>query len=273
MREVSGEIDWREVLTGAADRAVHALRVLDADWGDETGWGADGTVTAAADKAAEDAALSYLAEAVPGATLCSEEAGVIEGAGDVLLIVDPVDGTNNAVRGIPYWAFSVAVVIEGTPVGGLVRNVPARHDLFGWVGEGADINGRPVTTSPVERLGDAVVCVQRPAEPSAFGIAQSVMAQVKLARLLGAAALDIAYVGAGVTDGYANPNTNPLFPFGEKVVDYAAGAVFLEVAGGVITDVEGNPLSFAPDLRAREPVVAGATPALHEALLGVLAAG
>jgi len=101
-------------------------------------------------------------------------------------------------------------------------------------------------------------------------VGRRIMSSAKLVRLLGAAALDIAYVGAGIVDGYANVNTNRLFPFGEKVVDFAAGAIILEANGGVITDTSGAPLSYDTDLKARIPVAAACSASLHEQLLAKL---
>ncbi len=264
---------WEALLRDAAGRAEEALGRLAAEaWAAETGWGADGTITAGADKAAEDALLGFLADAIPEASLCSEEAGVTEGASDVLLIVDPVDGTNNAVRGVPYWGISLGVVVGGEPVGGFVRNVPARDDLFAWAGHGATRNGRPVRPTDVTRMQDACVAVQRPVGPDAYEAARGVLLGTKVLRVLGASAVDVALVGAGALDAYVNVNTNPMLPFGDKVVDYAAGAVIARVAGAAVSDATGAPLRYDTDLLARTPVVAAATPALHEEILRALGA-
>lgn len=266
---------WHDVCTDAADAACAALRSLDPDtWADGVGIGADGTLTVEADRAAEAALLDVLDRRVPGAVVCSEEAGV-SGDGDVLLIVDPVDGTNNAVRGIPYWGLGIAVVVGGEPRHGFVRNVPARHDVFGSRGDdvGVTWSGRRVGTSRCTRLDEAVLASQRPAEPDALRRVERLFVRSRMTRLLGAAVVDLAYVACGVLDGYVNVNTDPAMGFGEKVVDFAAGAVLIEAAGGVVTDVAGAPLPFAPDLAARVPVVAAATPELHDALLDALADG
>lgn len=267
---------WHDVCVEAADAACAALRALDPDtWADDVGIGADGTLTVEADRAAEAALLDVLATRAPDTVICSEEAGV-SGDGDVLLIVDPVDGTNNAVRGIPYWGLAVAVVVDGEARHGFVRNVPARQDVFGTRGTG-DVgvtwSGRHVRTTRCTRLDEAVLASQRPAEPGALRRVEQLFVRSRMTRLLGAAVVDLAAVACGVLDGYVNVNADPAMGFGEKVVDYAAGAVLIEAAGGVVTDAAGAPLPFAPDLAARVPVVAAATPQLHASLLALLAEG
>lgn len=266
-------IDWRHVLGGAADRAQEALAALGHDaWADDMGIGADGTTTSRADAAAEAAALDFLIESVPGVSICSEEAGIHDGGGDTLLIVDPVDGTNNAVRGIPYWAFSVGVVVDGEPVAGFVRNVPAQVDYFACDGT-AFVGDDPVVAGDVTKLGDATLVLQRPAEPGALDLSRTLMASCTLARMLGAAALDLAAVGAGQAHGYVNANVSEGWPFGEKVVDYAGAAVFTAAAGGVVTDANGMPPSFEPDLAARTVIVSACTSELHAQLLEILNSG
>lgn len=265
-------VDWRAVCAGAADRAVESLAVLDpARWADQTGWGADGTATAAADLAAETAVVEALLTAVPSATVVSEEMGVLPGSGDTVFIVDPLDGTNNAVRGIPYWAVSIGILRGEDPAGGFVRNVGAQEDFFAWRGSGAWRGDRRAHVSSVTRLAAASVGLQRPAEPAAFARSRGLLLSAALPRILGAAALDMVHVGCGALDGYANVNTNRAYPFGERVVDYAAAAIFVQEAGGVTSDPDGEPLVFSPDLSARVPVVAAATPELHNAILAVLA--
>jgi fructose-1,6-bisphosphatase/inositol monophosphatase family enzyme len=96
---------------------------------------------------------------------------------------------------------------------------------------------------------------------------------VPTVRVLGAVALDLCLVGTGGLDGYLNPNASSTMPFGERVVDYAAAAVFTLAAGGVVTDAEGAPLTFPADPTHRSAVVAAGTPALHGELLSLLAAG
>lgn len=272
-------VDWPVMLSAAADHALAALESTDrSHWADEVGVGADGTTTAAADAAAEAALLEYLTEALPAATLCSEEIGVVEGRGrgagsGILLVVDPVDGTNNVLAGIPYWAVSIGVVIDGEAVGGLVRNGATGEDVFGWAGLGVRRGGRPAGTSAVTRLGDAAVALQRPADPRALERCRRIFAACRLPRLLGSAALDLALVAAGGLDAYANVNTDPALPFGERVVDYAAGATLVEAGGGVVTDANGDPVPLRADLGLRIPVVAAATAELHEDLLARLQSG
>lgn len=267
-------VDWPATLAAAADRAVVALGGLERDkWADDVGVGADGTTTAAADAAAEAALLAYLFDVLPAVTVCSEEAGVVGGGpgggpgSGVLLIVDPVDGTNNVLAGLPYWAVSIGVVIDGAGAGGLVRNGATGEDIFGWLGHGVRRRGRRVAASSVGRIGEASVALQRPADPAALERCRRLVAACRLPRLFGAAALDLAYVAGGALDAYANVNVDPALPFGERVVDFAAGALLCQAAGATVTDATGEPLPMEPDLALRAPIVAAATAPLHATLL------
>lgn len=271
--------DWRAVLGDAADRTVAALERLAADeWAEHAGYGADGSSTARVDKVAEAAALEYLADAIPGVTLVSEEAGLLRGTGDLMAVVDPVDGTKNALRGIPYWAFSVAVFRGGSPVAALVRNVPAGIDYTALPEAPPSTHlhaataGVRASPSTVTELARAAVSLQRPAYRDALPAATAILTRVPTVRILGAAALDLCLVGTGGVDCYVNPNVDDALPFGERVVDYAAAAVFVSAAGGVATDAWGEALTFPPDPAHRTSVVAAGNAALHTELLDVLTA-
>lgn len=268
--------DWQGILTGAADQVERALVGLKEEtWAESTGHGADGSPSARVDTVAEEAAMESIASRVVDVTFVSEEIGVVGGGGDLVVIIDPVDGSRNALRRIPYWAFSVAVFEGSVPVAALVRNVPAGIDYMavtGGSGGGlsSTVSGRTAGPSAVSSLRHAAVGIQRPAYPEAIGPVRALLMSVPTVRVLGAAALDVCLVGAGGLDGYLNPNTDPGMPFGERVVDYAAAAVFTVAAGGVVTDSGGAPLAFPPDPTYRSAIVAAGTPALHEELLALV---
>ncbi len=260
-------------MRGAADSAVDALSRLDRDdWHHEVGIGADGAPTSTADAVAEAAAIDRLMSGVPDAAICSEEAGLVGGGGDTLIILDPVDGTNNAIRGIPYWAVSIGVLRDGDPVAGLVRNVPSKQDHLVIVGEGAWRDGNPARPVTVASLGASTVAIQRSATADAAARATNLMMSVTTARVLGSAALDLVGVGSGQFHAYANVNTDLSKGYGEKVVDYAAAAIFSLYVGAVVTDASGRQVPFEPDLSRRVPIVAAANRALHDELLSLLAA-
>lgn len=257
-------VDWPVTLIGAADRAVAALEAMDpAHRADDAGIGADGTSTAAADAAAEAALLGFLAEEAPAAVLCSEEAGIVAGStggpgSGALLIVDPVDGTNNVLAGIPYWAVSIAVVIDGVGAGGLVRNGATGEDVFGWVGRGVRRGGRPVTTSAVR--GCRVLpsrCSDRPTRSPWRGAGGC--SPPRSCRACSVRPPSTSPSSRPGRSTVRNVNTDTSVPFGERVVDYAAGAVLVEAAGGVATGASGAALPLEPDLGRHSPVVAAGT--------------
>lgn len=268
------DADWGRILGHVADAVCQAVAELPhGDWAAYRKMGADGTATVALDDVAEQAAIVAVRHLIPGATFVSEEIGVIEGGGPATVIVDPIDGTRNALRKIPYYAFSAAVLCDGEPEAALVRNLPARQDHFAccdgarWV---ALRDGERVMASDVGRLADAAIVMQRPAEPGALARTEALLARVPTVRILGAAALDICAVGSGALDAYVNPNIDYRLLFGERVVDYAAAAIFVQAAGGVITDTVGNPVAFPTDVQHRVSIVAAATDELHAEILAVL---
>jgi histidinol-phosphatase len=117
---------------------------------------ADRTLVTQADREAEQAIVARLSAALPAVGFLGEEFGA-RGNQDRRWIVDPIDGTRNFTRGIPYWATLIALEEEGQVTLG-VAHAPATGDLL-WArrGHGAFANGRPLRVSAVDRLGAATM--------------------------------------------------------------------------------------------------------------------
>jgi histidinol-phosphatase len=116
----------------------------------------DQTPVTEADRGAEQAIVAHLRAAFPEVGFLGEEYGAQGGQGR-RWIIDPIDGTKNFIRGIPYWATLVALEEEGEVTVGVVH-APATGDLL-WAqrGAGAFANGRPLRVSTIDRLGDATL--------------------------------------------------------------------------------------------------------------------
>jgi myo-inositol-1(or 4)-monophosphatase len=224
-----------EVLDEAATAVRGALDALD-DWGPSGGKPGQYRL----DLAADAAALPVLHGA--GLTVLSEESGVSgDGPRGLLAVIDPVDGSTNAHRRVPFWSTSICVLDAEGPRVGLVLNHP-NGDRFAAVrGDGAEKGGTPIRTSGCQDLGVAIVGI------SGFPGTQPGWAQF---RALGAASLEFCAVAEGVLDAYLVAGRGTLYGW-----DYLAGLLICREAGAAVVDREGRDLVVRDDT-PRRPVVA-----------------
>lgn len=169
--------------------------------------------------------------------ILGEESGDIAGRGSSASrrrwIVDPLDGSFNCLRGIPFYGVSIALWDGDEPVLGVVYDV-ARSEMFtGVVGEGACLDGEPIHVSDVRTPDKAVLCAGFPVGADFTTAALTAYVEdvrtFKKTRMLGSAALSLATVAAGRADAY--------YERGIKVWDVAAGLALVKAAGGVIVTV------------------------------------
>jgi len=183
------------------------------------------------DKHSEDAIIEYLHKEVVFPIL-SEERGYIGETteGGYIWIVDPIDGSFNFFRDIPLCCVSIGLWQNKSPVLGAVYDFN-RNELFtGIVNEGAWLNGSDITPSNIKKKENAVLCTGFPVNTdfSIDGIGNFVfdIKAYKKVRLLGSAALSLAYVAAGRADAYYEKDI--------MLWDVAAGIAILSGAGGKI---------------------------------------
>jgi myo-inositol-1(or 4)-monophosphatase len=207
------------------------------------------------DLVADEAALGVLHGA--GLVVVSEESGrtvpprAAAGMSDLVVVVDPVDGSTNASLGIPWFATSLCVLDDDGPLVSLVVNQASGARYEAVRDGGALRDGHPIRPSGCTRIGTAVIGV------SGLPAGQPGWAQF---RALGAAALDMCAVAEGVLDGYRVAGGTALFGW-----DYLGAMLVCAEAGAVVGDVDGNELVVRDD-DARRPVVASGA-ALYEQLL------
>jgi myo-inositol-1(or 4)-monophosphatase len=192
-----------------------------------------------ADRASEALIVRRIREAFPRAAILGEESGTHAGSGDERFIVDPLDGTTNYAHRYPLFCVSIAYERAGIVEAGAVY-APALDELFtARRGAGATRNGRPIRVSPIERVADAMVCTgfnpARYARNGAYFAHLSDHAQAL--RRDGSAALDLAFVAAGVYDAF--------WEWDLSAWDVAAGALLIEEAGGRAAAIAGTPLDIA----------------------------
>jgi myo-inositol-1(or 4)-monophosphatase len=233
-------------LLGVLDEVATAVRAA-LDELDE--WGPSGVRPGQyrLDLAADAAALPILHGA--GLQVLSEESG-LTGAGDLLAVIDPVDGSTNAHRGIPFYCTSVCILDTEGPLVGLVVNQATGLRYAAVRGGGAERNGEPIAPSGCTELGHAIVSI------TGFPGSRPGWAQF---RAFGAAALEFCAVADGTLDAYTVTAGHTLFGW-----DYLAGMLICHEAGAVTRERDGADLCPRDDSR-RRPMVA-ATEALVDAL-------
>ena len=231
--------EWLGLLRSTADAVEAALAGFDR-WQD----GGERSDQYAVDQVADAAALSVLVET--GVGVLSEESGLRAGSGSETVIVDPVDGSTNASRGIPHYCISLCVVDGVVPVAGLVRHLVSGEEFTAAAGAGAHRNGQPIAPSGREHGARAVIGVSgRP----------GLELPVWQVRVLGSAALDLCAVACGRLDAYLDLNSN------HGVWDYAAGILICSEAGTWTGEAGGRDLFHLSHSERRGPIAAS-TPEL-----------
>jgi myo-inositol-1(or 4)-monophosphatase len=252
---------WLEICRAMRDGVVAAVSAVPRERrADELGRGAGGDLTVAIDRAAEDAALAVLdrlAAGGEGFTVVSEEIGERSygDGGRWRVVIDPIDGSLNAKRGLPIYALSVAVA-DGPAMAdvvlGYVYDLGNREEWIATRGGGASVNGVPLGAArPLERLQIVALEATRPehlvpAAAAMTGVAERV-------RVLGSLALALCHLADGRVDAVAS-----LRPRGARAIDIAAGQLLVREAGAAVAlpDVT-EPFGAAPlDLEGRSRIVA-----------------
>jgi len=171
------------------------------------------------------------------ARIISEEAELqIGGGSETRIIVDPLDGTNNMGRGFPLAAVSLAVsekpYFSGV-VAGLIMNLYTGETYSAERGSGALLDGRPISTSKVTSLGEALLSIDV-SKRGHIKPLEILLRRAQHLRQLGSAALSLSFVSEGVLDAYVDLR-NLI-----RITDVAAGLFILREAGGVIHVVGGS---------------------------------
>lgn len=229
-------------------------------WGRKVGKGADGTPTSLIDKIAEDAAMEELESLDPPLSVLTEERGYVNRGYSKVLVMDPVDGTYNAEKGIPFYSVSLAVAeksLEGV-THALILNIPANREYHAVAGQGAYCCGRRISVRPFRREDSLFVINLGWSAPGRWAMATL---RPKRSRSLGAASLEFALLAQGSADlvVYCFERGGAL-----RVVDVAAAYLLVREAGGRMVDDSLNPLRMPLSLRVRKNVIAFA----DEAVLG-----
>ena len=188
------------------------------------------------DVQAQELIGKLLLDQFPAHALYGEEGIAGDQSSDHQWIVDPLDGTVNYFYGIPHFCVSIALRLQREMVVGVIFD-PIRNEM--WTGQRGDVsklNGAPIHVSDRAELAEAVISIglAKTGETinTNFPLLQQMIHRVRKCRVLGSAALDLAYVASGRLDAYIET--------GISLWDIAAGSLLVENAGGTV------------DLRPRE---------------------
>lgn len=176
---------------------------------------------------------AFLAEESGRSHFVGGDAGGAPATGQRLWVIDPLDGTVNYANGIPVFCVSIGMVAEGRPVLGVIYD-PLRDELFSAIaGRGARLDGQPIRHPVKESLADLVVSLAISRRGSA-GRERAVRKRIRVSRVMGSAALALAYVGNGRFDAFAQSGGLSLWDI------CAAGLIALE-GGATVTTLDGGP--------------------------------
>ncbi|HXC57776.1 MAG TPA: inositol monophosphatase family protein [Steroidobacteraceae bacterium] len=213
------------------------------------------------DHAAEAAIIETLREYYPHHAFLAEESGA-SGEGDIVWIIDPLDGTTNFMHGFPTFAVSIACQMHGRMEHAVVYD-PMRQEIFTATrGAGAYVENKRLRVSRQRTLEGALIGTGFPYRDNLqlldpyMAMMKAVIQRASGLRRPGAAALDLAYVAAGRTDGF--------WEIGLKPWDTAAGTLLIREAGGLVATLDGG------EYKQNGNIVAG-TPRVFNELLETLA--
>ena len=251
-------------MTAAAQKAARGLK---RDFGEieqlQVSRKGPSDFVSAADVKAEKVLRQELLKARPRFGFLMEESGETKGEdGHHRWIVDPIDGTTNFLHGIPHFAISIGLEMDGDIIAGLVFNPIADEMYYAEKGKGAFLNDRRLRVSARDSLAAALLATGipfrgRPGHAPFLTELERVMPHVAGVRRAGTASLDLAYVASGRYDGYWEKGLQPW--------DVAAGILLVREAGGFISDFDGS----KEDLAKGHVVAANAK--LHKPILDLLA--
>jgi len=271
------QIDWLPILIQCRDNLKRQIAPLLKTLNQpqpSLGIGAGGDPIKKVDLTAENAIVETLKECGLSFTLISEESGIKkygENPEENYVTADPIDGTTNLMRGIPFYATSIAVSTK--PELNAVHTALVA-DLFHGVtytakkGEGAKRDNQKITPSKQTTLEDAVVGIDlntykaREVAPRLTRLIE----KTKHIRHLGANALELCYVADGTTDAFIDIRGKL------RTTDTAAAWLIINEAGAKITTPEGKPLSAKLDPKEKLTFIAAANQKIHETILSLIKA-
>jgi myo-inositol-1(or 4)-monophosphatase len=268
-------VDWLPILLKCKENVAAHVRPLLATLKEpqpDLGRGAGGDQMKLVDLAAEKAILEVLMQHDLSFTLVSEESGIKEfgeNAKYCYVTVDPIDGTTNLVRGLPFYCSSIAV--SNKPMlsdvyAALVTDLVQGTTYTATKGRGAFRNGKKIATSTVTSLAEAVVGLDlntykaKEIAPQLSELIQN----TKHIRHFGANALELCFVAEGLTDAFVDIRGKL------RATDVTAGFLIVKEAGGTISDPDGKIIDVKLDPQQTLKFVASGNHEIHKSILKLI---
>ena len=242
--------------------------------------GADGTPTKYIDLVAEDRVIEILEQTERSVTLISEEIGELKigkGSSEAVFVVDPLDGTRNALKNIPAYGISIAVAdpmglsnsledMHELTIGdieiGFVKNFATDDIYSAQKGKGARLNGKSIKpSSRKDVMGSSIGAYIYRADMSKVDrLCQSVSSM----RILGSVAIELCYVADGTYDAFLDVRGNL------RIVDISAAKLIIEESMGIVTDERCRSLKSRLNVIDRTSIIASCNKDFHRGIIEIL---
>lgn len=238
-------------------------RVKPQRYNNSLGRGASGDMTYPIDKMAEDWVISAFEREGIKVNLIAEESGETEVENSELsLIIDPIDGSKNAISGIPFFSTSIAIAdgktLDSLRIGYII-NLINGDEFWAERGKGAFMNDQPIRTNQSEK---PIIVAFEASNP--HDSLKGILPLFKIAsrvRCFGSTALDLAYLSMGALNIFVTPTPSRIF-------DFSAGILIATEAGAVITDIYGKSIKeLEIKFNTRTTLLVSATLGLHKRAL------
>lgn len=215
-----------------------------------------------ADGEVEELIVSTIRRAFPDHAFLGEEGHQARPEAEYVWVIDPIDGTRNYARGIPFFCTSLALTRRGVPVAAVIYDPVHQETLHAQQGRGAYLDGVPVHVNREAALQDSVLALSLVAERYrhnahvAMPMLNQIQPMVESVRLMGSAALHVAYVACGRCELVFQDSVHPW--------DILAGALLVQEAGGVATELLGTPVTITS-----HDIIAASNRAIHDMVRAV----
>ena len=272
---MGSQSNWLEILVRCKSNVRARLHPYLKNLGEpqpDLGTGAGGDPMKPVDLAAEKAIVEVLHQSGVSFTLISEESGV-KRFGDApdkcYVTVDPIDGTTNLVRGLPFYATSIAISTKpvlSTVFAALVTDLANDTTYTALASKGAYCDGEKITSSKRESLEDAVIGLDLNSYKMQEIAPQltELIRKTKHIRHFGANALELCYVADGTTEAFIDIRGKL------RTTDLAAAFLIVKEAGGTITTNTGEPLDAKLSPEEKVKFIASGNKQIHQTILNLV---
>jgi myo-inositol-1(or 4)-monophosphatase len=272
---MASNVDWLQVLFECKENVKSSIKPHLSSLKDpqpDLGMGAGGDKMKLVDLAAEKAIVEVMLKHGISFTLISEESGIKQFGStpeEYFVTADPIDGTTNLTRGLPFYCSSIAISCTQSLSGvfaAMVTDLYHGTTYTAIKGEGAYRNGEKITTSTVTSMEDAVIGL----DLNTYKVKEvapqltDLITVTRHIRHFGANALELCYVAEGLTDGFIDIRGKI------RTTDIAAGFLIINEAGGLVTTPKNETIDVKLDPKQQLKFVASANSTIHSTVLSMV---